>query len=277
MSDESVESGGTEFARKTPGAQLRAAREARSLRLDAVAESLGLARELIAALESDDYDRLGAPVYVRGYLRKYARFLGLDGDALVRAYEQEASPHDPEVLAHAAPGISRRSGKRWLALAVATIVIVVLVLAGIWAWRYVRHAHEVAHVPAATAVSIHTVPAKTTRMTSAVVPPTLPGVAASVPVAAQTGTRLVLAVQKPCWIEVSDANGKHLYYNLAPSGKTLSFTVEHGALKVFLGNADGVEVTVNGKVFPIPAGNRSGNTAHFEVEATGASAAATAA
>ncbi len=285
MSDGPVENGRDEFAPRSPGARLRAAREARGLRLDAVAESLGLARELIVALEADDYGRLGAPVYVRGYLRKYARFLELDGDELVTAYEEEASPHDPEVLAHVAPALARRSVGRWLVMALATVVIVALVFAGIWAWRYMHHAQAVAQVPPPTA-AVSTSAAfaqtgspastKSTPMTAAVVPPTLPGIAASIPVAAQSGVRLVLDVRRPCWIEVHDAGGKRLYYNLAPGGKTLAFTAEHGALKVFLGNADGVDVTVNGRAFPIPAGTRSGNTAQFEVEPAGAPASASA-
>lgn len=281
MSDEFEETGHDPFGRESPGARLRAARENRGLSLETAAEALGVSDEILGALEADDYGRLGAPVYVRGYLRKYARFLDLDGDELVRDYEREASPHDPEVRAHATSALPPQSGMRWLALAVATVVIVALVIGGIWAWRYLRHAQTARRAPS-TAVSKTAIqPAAVTAASgktagSAVSPPVPPGAAASKSAAAQAGLDLVLSTHKPCWIEVTGVGGKRLYYNLAPSDKTLTFHADRGALKVFLGDADAVDVTVNGKAFPIPAGTRSGNTARFEVEPSTAPPAASA-
>lgn len=283
MSEESPEKGDGAFAQESPGARLRAAREARKLRLEEVAESLGLGQEVVAALEADEYGRLGAPVYVRGYLRKYARLLALDGNELVREYELEASPRDPEVLAHVTSGLPRRNIGRWLALAAATVVVIALVFGGIWAWRYMRHSRAAA--PASTAsIPVHpatartgtAVPEKSTRA-GVLSPATRPGAAANkTPSTAETGIRLTLAVHQACWIEVSGVGGERLYYNLAPAGKTLNFQAARGMLKVFLGNADGVSVTVNGKAFPIPAGTRSGNTARFVVEPSSAPASASA-
>lgn len=71
-----------------PGSQLRKARERQSLDQGKVAAQLHLSQSLIEALEWDDYERLPAPVFVKGYLRNYARLLGVDEDAVIEAFQQ---------------------------------------------------------------------------------------------------------------------------------------------------------------------------------------------
>lgn len=68
----------------TPGEQLRAERERQGLSVGEVARQLKLATRQVEALESDDHASLPGSVFVRGFLRNYARALGLDADALVR-------------------------------------------------------------------------------------------------------------------------------------------------------------------------------------------------
>ena len=67
--------------------RLRAAREERGLSVDEVAHDLHLDRNIILALESADYEGLGAPVFVRGYLRSYARLLELPEEDIVAAFD----------------------------------------------------------------------------------------------------------------------------------------------------------------------------------------------
>ncbi|MEE7548577.1 helix-turn-helix domain-containing protein, partial [Xanthomonas sp. Kuri4-1] len=66
------------------GQHLREAREAAGLTLDAVAGRLHMPVQVVRALEQEDWPRLGAPVFVRGQLRSYARLLGLDLEPLLR-------------------------------------------------------------------------------------------------------------------------------------------------------------------------------------------------
>ena len=63
------------------GAELRAAREAAGLTIDAVAQQLKLAPRQVQALEDDDFAQLPGRTFVRGFLRNYARLLHLDADA----------------------------------------------------------------------------------------------------------------------------------------------------------------------------------------------------
>src|SRR5256886_4663050 len=58
------------------GARLRAAREKAGLSLAQAAESLALDPPTLEALEAEDFAALGADVYVRGHLRRYAELIG---------------------------------------------------------------------------------------------------------------------------------------------------------------------------------------------------------
>jgi cytoskeleton protein RodZ len=83
-----------------PGERLRAARTAAGLTLQAVADDLHLAVDLLEALERDDYPRLPGRVFVRGYLRNYARLVELPPDAILAAFDATASDEQA-----AAPGL----------------------------------------------------------------------------------------------------------------------------------------------------------------------------
>ena len=65
------------------GQALQAAREARQLAVSQVADQLKLSSATVTALEADDWERLPAPVFVRGYIRAYARLMALDGETLL--------------------------------------------------------------------------------------------------------------------------------------------------------------------------------------------------
>lgn len=66
----------------TVGAELRAARESRELSLEQVEKQTRIRIHYLAALEADEYAELPSAVQARGFLRNYARFLGLDADNL---------------------------------------------------------------------------------------------------------------------------------------------------------------------------------------------------
>jgi len=68
------------------GDRFRAAREARGLSLSDVSEQIRIRSIYLAAIEEENWSAVGAPVYVRGFLRSYARFLGLDPEEAVAAF-----------------------------------------------------------------------------------------------------------------------------------------------------------------------------------------------
>jgi len=110
-------------------ASLRDAREALGINVDEVAHDLHLSREMVLALEAGDFEALGAPVFVRGHLRSYARLVGLSEDEILAGYQ----PYVPEpeefrtLSAHTVvkPGASLPNFVLW-----GLLVLVLLVGAG---------------------------------------------------------------------------------------------------------------------------------------------------
>lgn len=69
------------------GSELREARQGRDLTLDQVERQIRIRAKFLEALEQGNYAALPSPVQTRGFLRNYARFLGMDGDLMVSRYD----------------------------------------------------------------------------------------------------------------------------------------------------------------------------------------------
>lgn len=68
------------------GARLRRARLHRGIDLEQIAQVTKISATYLHFIEEERFDDLPAPVYVRGFVRAYARFIGLDADAVVASY-----------------------------------------------------------------------------------------------------------------------------------------------------------------------------------------------
>ena len=79
-------------AEEHPGAALKAARERQGASIAAVATSAHLDESLVGALEEGRYDAFHAPAYIYGYIRAYARFVGVDADPLVEQLDYRPVP-----------------------------------------------------------------------------------------------------------------------------------------------------------------------------------------
>ncbi len=90
----------TEEKKETVGQFLRKEREKRNVSLDAVAKVTRITKENLEALEKDDFELISAPVFVRGFLRNYATFLGLDPKEVIGRYDSQTdlvpAPEDKE-------------------------------------------------------------------------------------------------------------------------------------------------------------------------------------
>lgn len=118
-----------------------------------------------------------------------------------------------------------------------------------------REERKPAAVPAQTPAAVASTPVPTRQVVTGA------GDAASL-------THAKFEVTAASWIEVYDATGKRLYYDLAPAGDTLDLSGA-GPLQVFLGNAPGVTVELNGEAFDIKQYSRTDNTARFKLGAAG--------
>ncbi len=115
------------------GELLKHEREAQGKTVEDVARATKLSRLILEALEADHFSVLPAPVYVKGHLRTYARFLGMNEDAIVDKYlrftqQQEHEELDEwdavELELHEE---KQRMGRRWVWVAVAVAVVVALI------------------------------------------------------------------------------------------------------------------------------------------------------
>ena len=81
----------------SPGAQLRRAREARGESVHEVAFALKLSPRQVDALERDDFDALPGMAFLRGFMRNYARHVGLDAAPLLDAVQRMAGQGSPDL------------------------------------------------------------------------------------------------------------------------------------------------------------------------------------
>jgi cytoskeleton protein RodZ len=122
------------------GETLRAARESAGMGAAQAAERLHVDVEIIEALESGRFAALGAPVFVRGHLRRYAELLGVPDAPLQARYAsmQEAStPPDLTQIPHRPAPQAPGPAARW-PLIIAAIVVVL----GAVVWWAMRTPHS---------------------------------------------------------------------------------------------------------------------------------------
>ena len=74
------------------GSELRAARRARKRSIDDISRRTKITPSILRALENDDFQSVPGGLFTRGFLRAYAREVGLDGEDLVRRYRAEVEP-----------------------------------------------------------------------------------------------------------------------------------------------------------------------------------------
>lgn len=128
-------------APSSPGAQLRRARESRGESVHEVAFALKLSPRQVEALEHDDFDALPGMAFVRGFMRNYARYLGLDAKPLLDAVQRLAGQGAPDLSpirnadGDLPSGSSRRSGSFPAGLVV--LVLLALLAVG-WYFDWFR-------------------------------------------------------------------------------------------------------------------------------------------
>lgn len=80
------------------GQYLKNTREERKIPIAQVAQALKTKLETIQALEANDFSKIPAPTYVKGYLRSYANYLGIDSDHLIAEYNRQYPTESKQVL-----------------------------------------------------------------------------------------------------------------------------------------------------------------------------------
>jgi cytoskeleton protein RodZ len=244
---------------ETLGEYLKAAREAKGLTLSEMAERTRISLSFLQALEKDDHDAIPGEVFVSGFLRSYAKELGLrEKDVMARykgagsgARETKAeTPKEPDRYAPPAPKKKVVSGRLVYALAAGVAIVVVIYLltspAEVPAPKPVslpQPAVKPVMSPATTFNNYTTSFEKITPAAPAAVMPHTLGVRPIAGEAAAVAVRL--NAREETWYNVS-VDGSITRSGLMEPGDVLDLYA-NSKLTLDLGNAGGVDVQFNGK------------------------------
>jgi cytoskeletal protein RodZ len=118
------------------GEVLAAKRGERGLTIEQAAATTRIRAHYLSALESDELERLAAPVYAKGHLRTYARYLGLDPEPLVKMMKTEAQ--DPHRLLSIGGHVARPRVVLTAPVIVAAGIVLLAGAFGGYAWRQIQ-------------------------------------------------------------------------------------------------------------------------------------------
>lgn len=259
------------------GERLRRAREAAGLSIEQVATRLRMPVQVITALEGEQWGRLGAPVFVRGQLRSYARLVDVDlGELLQQAKIAPIEP--PTLVSHTHTPRLRRMAENFGRRAVYGVITAVLAVPVWFAFQ-----GKLSGEPPSTA-SLDVVPEAASAapahvsatggqepQSTAVRADRSPYIASMAPIArsavAAPAAALRLDFKGDSWVEILAPDGSTVEKGLVAAGQTRSFDVgQVGRMK--LGNAAEVEVKqASGSVDLTPY--KRGNVARFTVSSDG--------
>jgi cytoskeleton protein RodZ len=281
-------------AMQTPGNLLQQERKRRGLSVQQAAEALHLDAWIIEAIETNRFTALGAPVYAKGYLRKYAVMLGLAPEVIVARYDalSDTLPEPTPV-----PVITTTPPPRpkWPKVVGWSLLAAVIVTIGFVVYRWLMQ-HEpsslstveaepvvssvvapIADTPVQTTEPVAAVPVAETVATPQTRAPQSEGIA---PVtgpqrtaeprssaADEATVRLTLQFTDSSWAEVYDAGGQRLFYDIGQPGRSRAVS-GMAPLNVVIGVASAVSVQVNDQSIVVPRrANR--DSARFVVQADG--------
>jgi cytoskeleton protein RodZ len=141
------------------GENLRQAREARKITLQEIAETTKIGTRALQALENEQFDQLPGGIFNKGFVRAYARFVGLDEEKTVAAYMAAANVQAPEtdmqeMSNQVAIARSMRAKPGMSAASIAGVValIVALAVGAVWLREERKEAKRTAPVASAPVV-----------------------------------------------------------------------------------------------------------------------------
>lgn len=112
----------------TLGEKLRKLRQQYRMSYAEIAKATRIQAKYLEYLEAGQYDKLPAEVYVRGFLKSYARHLGLDDDAFLKLYDKEKDIRENLGQEHGVPESVRYPAMNTWIITPRTILLIVLVL-----------------------------------------------------------------------------------------------------------------------------------------------------
>ena len=246
------------------GQQLQKARLAKGLTADEVAKALKLSPRQVVAMEDDNWSSLPCNTIIRGFVRNYARLLGLNADSLMGQLDPLTLPQGPELEVTVGTPVSMpaegRVDRRDFARVLSGLLVLVLAVAAyfffpqeLWlstlsALKTATQPDEVvvekaAAEPEATAAP-EAAPVPAEALPAAVQPAATP---AAPPAPATTSANVLkFSFAQPSWVEVRDRSGQVIFSKKNDAG-TVREVEGQPPFAVVVGNAGQVTLQYKGK------------------------------
>ena len=253
------------------GERLNRARVDKGLELADIARDTRVPLRHLAAIESDSHESLPALTYSIGFVKTFARAVGLPPEEIGAQFKAETTKlaHVPQAMPLEPLDESRLPPRGVVA---ASAVGVVLIVAAIWAWGAGMFESE-PPPPVVAAPTEASAPADTIE--SAALPaeqPALPvaetgdiGVPPAAAVPAETvqpldpnavpaGGPVVITATQEAWIKVYDAANQTVKMGILQAGESYQVPADRGDLQLWTGRAGALRITVGGRAIPALGG-----------------------
>jgi len=227
------------------GEELRREREIRGISLKEIADATKISKRFLEAIERNDHRTLPAPVFTRGFIREYARYLGLNCDEIVNRYNfaaagddriekspqlERLAPREPPAKRGIPPAYARIDRNVWILL----LIVAALAAATYLAIRHKRALAEATRIEAAVA-------APRPRMVKVTAPEPAPP--------PPEPMRLTIDVNRSS-IVVLEVDGKEVVNERLRRGDHRAFEAMDSFRFLTVGNAGGVRLTLNDVALP---------------------------
>ncbi|AEG49289.1 transcriptional regulator, XRE family [Sphingobium chlorophenolicum L-1] len=216
----------------TPGARLRAAREAQGLSIQDVATRTRIAQRQLEAIERDDYAALPGIPYAVGFARAYAR--AIDVDEVAIAADVRSAVHNSDIGSNRyeafEPADPARVPSRALAWTAAAIVVILV--AGFAVWRT-----QVMTPPTGEEIAAQ----------QAAPTPVAAKPATGAPPAAPVAQAVVFTANDDVWLRIYDEAGERLKDGLLKKGESFTLPANARNPMILTGRPQALNVTVGGK------------------------------
>ena len=243
----------------TLGEKLRQAREERGISISEVAEQTRISPHYIDLIEQDDYRTLPGGIFNKGFVKSYAKYVGIDEQEALQDYtslisqqegfvSEDPKTYRPEVLT------DDRNSSSMIPTVVIAVIILGLMTYGLL--KLVEYIQDNQNQPAANTAANTNASNLNTAVNTAVQP---------TPVAALNEVKVEFKPTAEVISVSATVDGKTVNENITAAAPKTYTGQQSVKLRYYKGFAGKVQITVNGKQITPPAAPTKGNAVEFEI------------